>query len=68
MIELEHGDPWLVVAQSPTVEPSTQDHVLPAASADGKLEGIFCISTPNNDQDADRPDPGEKRPPKEPAK
>jgi len=67
MIELEHGDPWLVVTEGPTVETSTQDHVLAATIAYGTLKGIFRVATPDNDEDADWPDLGEKGPPEEPA-
>jgi len=67
MIELEHGDPWLVMAEGPTVEPSTQDHVLTAAIAHEMLKGIFRISTPDNDEGTDWPDFGKQRAPEEPA-
>jgi len=66
MIELEHSDLCVLVAERPAVEPSAQDHVLAAAVAGGKLKGVLRISTPDNDEDADRPDLGKKRPPKEP--
>jgi hypothetical protein len=66
MIELEHGDLCLVVTEGPAVEPSAQDHILAAAVADGKLKGVFRVSTPDNDEDADRADFGEKRLPEEP--
>ena len=59
-IELEHGDPWLVVAEGPTVEPGTQDHVLAAAIVYEILKSIFCVSAPDNDKGADWPDLGVK--------
>jgi hypothetical protein len=67
MIELEHGDPWLAVTESPTVEPGPQDHVLAAAIVYEMLKGIFRVSTPDNDEGTDWPDLGEKGPPEEPA-
>ena len=67
MIELEHGDLRLGMPQGPTVEASTQDHVLVTAMVDTILKGIFRVSTPNNDQGTDGPDLGDERPPEKPA-
>jgi hypothetical protein len=67
MIELEHGDPRPAVTEGPTVETGTEDHVLAAPIAYGVRKDIFRVSTPDNDENADWPDLGEKGPPEEPA-
>ena len=64
MIKLEYRNPRLAAAEGPTVEASTQNHILAATVTQGILKDIFRITTPDNDKDADRPDLGEKRPPK----
>jgi hypothetical protein len=55
------------VAKSPTVEASTKDYILVAAITYEALKGIFCKSTPDNNEDAYWPNFGDERPPEEPA-
>jgi hypothetical protein len=67
VIELKHGDSWLVVAERPTVKAGTQDDILAAAERDGMLKLVFDESASNNDECADRPNLSKKGAPEEPA-